>query len=207
MSATRRGPKVERESFVELVLRLLEKVRGWHVAAVLLVAGAALATPIAYLRRMDIPSEVIRYRGLGILLWVMFASFITLSWLFGIFGKRIARATEQRLKKAEADQIEAAQRAKREALANELTGRLHRLTRDEQGVLRPYIEERIRSRPLDFTNGAVGALEIAGVIYKATPTSVDWRRWSYAINELPYHYLTEHPELLTRDDPTPRSPR
>ena len=86
-------------------------------------------------------------------------------------------------------------RARRE-WQREAIQRLHQLSPDEQYVLQPYLVDRVVTRNLDFTNGAVATLEHEGIITKAASIGHILDGWPYRIQDWAHDYLRLHPELL-----------
>lgn len=84
----------------------------------------------------------------------------------------------------------------RRAWYGEATQRLHKLSRDEQHVLQPYLVEQVVTRNLDFMNGAVSTLEHEGIITKAASIGSLLEGWPYRIQDWALNYLMVHPELL-----------
>lgn len=84
----------------------------------------------------------------------------------------------------------------RRAWRREAIQRLHQLSAEEQYVLQPYLVERVVTRNLDFTNGAVSTLEHEGIITKAASIGHILDGWPYRIQDWALNYLMLHPELL-----------
>jgi hypothetical protein len=74
--------------------------------------------------------------------------------------------------------------------------RLHHLSLDEKLVLQPFLVERVLTRNLDFTHGAVATLEHEGIIAKAASTGSLIDGWPYRIQDWALNYLQANPELI-----------
>lgn len=74
--------------------------------------------------------------------------------------------------------------------------RLESLTEDEKKILRFYVFQETRSNILDDNDGVVQGLVSAGIIYRASNTSVEDFRFPYNIQEAAWEHLQKNKSLL-----------
>ena len=77
--------------------------------------------------------------------------------------------------------------------------KLHHLSSSERQVLKTFIEQDTKTQMFKVTDGIVGGLERAGMLYRAS----DWMKGSriaFNMSDWVWDYLKKHPYLLDIDD-------
>lgn len=73
---------------------------------------------------------------------------------------------------------------------------LRNLTDDEKAVLRPYMDQNVRTQHLSFSDGVANGLEAKKILYRASSLGSHMAHFAYNIQDGAFEILKRHPEFL-----------
>jgi hypothetical protein len=148
----------------------------------LVVSSVVLLGPIKLVEALGISAALGQYHWTVGLVFLIAVGWLAVSALLFV-GRRLFDKWQQRKRRQ----------------------RLHHLTTDERGILRPYVQNHYRSYPIvEGHLGIAQGLADDGILYRPQLPTQPTAFVPYNIVEWALEYLTKHPQLLAETVPAVR---